>query len=140
MIEPGHEEISIRRQCELVGLNRASYYYIPATESALNLELMRWLDEHYMKTPFYGWPRMTVEAQKAGYAVNHKRPLWLLVMGERRHELTLLHIYQSYGSRFNLEHFFRFGKQKLCLASFQTPDVEREKTWWQLVHVAYAQL
>lgn len=73
MIEPGHEEISIRRQCELVGLNRASYYYIPATESELNLELMRWLDEQYMKTPFYGWPRMTVEAQKAGYAVNHKR-------------------------------------------------------------------
>ena len=73
MIEPEHAEISIRRQCELVGLNRASYYYIPATESALNLELMRWLDEQYMKTPFYGWPRMTVEAQKAGYAVNHKR-------------------------------------------------------------------
>ena len=56
-----------------MGLNRASYYYIPATESDLNLELMRWLDEQYMKTPFYGWPRMTVEAQKAGYAVNHKR-------------------------------------------------------------------
>ena len=63
-----------------------------------------------------------------------KRPLWLLVMGERRHELTLLHIYQSYGCRFNLEHFFRFGKQKLCLASFQTPDVNREESWWQLVH------
>lgn len=69
-----------------------------------------------------------------------QRPLWLLVMGERRHELTLLHIYQSYGCRFNLEHFFRFGKQKLCLAAFQTPDVDREECWWQLVHVAYAQL
>gem|GEM_PF-1894290 len=69
-----------------------------------------------------------------------KRPLWLLVMGERRHKLTLFPIYQSYGCRFNLEHFFRFGKQKLCLASFQTPDVKREDTWWQLVHTAYAQL
>lgn len=69
-----------------------------------------------------------------------KHPLWLLVMGGRRHELTLLHIYQSYDRRFNLEHFFRFGKQKLCLIAFQTPDVEREEHWWQLVHVAYAQL
>ncbi len=54
-------------------MNRASFYYTAATESALNLELMRWLDEQYMKTPFYGWPRMTVEVRKLGYAVNHKR-------------------------------------------------------------------
>ncbi len=54
-------------------MNRASFYYTAGTESALNLELMRWLDEQYMKTPFYGWPRMTVEVRKVGYAVNHKR-------------------------------------------------------------------
>ena len=67
-------------------------------------------------------------------------PLWLIVMGERRHELTLLHIQQAYTSRFDQEHFFRFGKQKLLLADFQTPDVEHEEHWWQLVHIAYAQL
>lgn len=69
-----------------------------------------------------------------------QRPMWLLVMGQRRHELTLLHIYESYKCRFNLEHFFRFGKQRLNLTAFQTPEVVREETWWQLVHVAYAQL
>jgi len=69
-----------------------------------------------------------------------KHPIWLLVMGKRRHELTLLHIHQCYKGRFNLEHFFRFGKQRLCLADFQTPDVQREQTWWQLVHIAYVQL
>ena len=69
-----------------------------------------------------------------------KHPLWLIVMGERRHELTLLHIQQAYTSRFDQEHFFRFGKQKLLLADFQTPDVEHEEHWWQLVHIAYAQL
>ncbi len=69
-----------------------------------------------------------------------KRPLWLIVMGERRHELTLEHIYQAYGSRFNLEHFFRFGKQKLLMVNFQTPEVEREENWWLLTHIAYAQL
>jgi len=69
-----------------------------------------------------------------------KHPLWLIVIGERRHELTLKHIYQAYSHRFDIEHFFRFGKQKLLLANFQTPEVKREEHWWQLVHIAYAQL
>jgi hypothetical protein len=69
-----------------------------------------------------------------------KRPLWLIVMGKRRHELTLEQIYQAYLCRFDIEHFFRFGKQKLLMADFQTPEVMREENWWQLVHIAYAQL
>lgn len=73
LVEPDHPELSIRRQCELLDLNRASYYYEPATESALNLALMRLIDEQYMRTPFYGWPRMTVYLQEQGYAINHKR-------------------------------------------------------------------
>ncbi|RDJ93619.1 hypothetical protein B4Q13_20745, partial [Lacticaseibacillus rhamnosus] len=66
-------QISIRRQCELIGLNRASYYYQPAQESELNLKLMRLIDEQYLKTPFYGWPRMTVYLKQLGYQVNPKR-------------------------------------------------------------------
>ncbi|MFN8455840.1 MAG: hypothetical protein U0401_14435 [Anaerolineae bacterium] len=54
--------------------------------------------------------------------------------------MSLEQIYRAYTVRFDLEHFFRFGKQKLLLTSFQTPLVEREETWWQLVHLAYAQL
>lgn len=73
MIEPHHAQLSVRQQCELIGLNRATYYYEPAQESALNLELMHLIDEQYMRTPFYGWPRMTVYLQQQGYAVNHKR-------------------------------------------------------------------
>jgi len=73
LIEPDHEQISIRRQCDLLGLNRASYYYQAASESPLNLELMRKIDEQYLQTPFYGWPRMTDYLQKQGYAINHKR-------------------------------------------------------------------
>jgi len=73
LIEPDHPALSIRRQCELLDLNRATYYYVPATESPLNLALMRLLDEQYMRTPFYGWPRMTVYLQEQGYAINHKR-------------------------------------------------------------------
>jgi putative transposase len=73
MIEPTHPGLSIRRQCELVGLNRTSYYVEPAGESEFNLHLMRLLDEQYLRTPFYGYPKMTAELQRQGYAVNRKR-------------------------------------------------------------------
>jgi len=73
LIEPAHSELSVRQQCDLLGLNRSTYYYVPATESALNLHLMRLIDEQYMRTPFYGWPRMTVYLRNQGYTVNHKR-------------------------------------------------------------------
>jgi putative transposase len=78
LIEPTHPALSVRDQCELLGLNRSTYYYVPATESPLNLQLMRLIDEQYLRTPFYGWPRMTVYLNKQGYAVNHKRVQRLL--------------------------------------------------------------
>jgi putative transposase len=73
MIEPNHPQLSVRRQCELLGLNRSTLYYEPAGESAENLCLMRLLDEQYLRTPFYGWPRMTAYLRRKGYPVNHKR-------------------------------------------------------------------
>jgi putative transposase len=45
--------VSIRRQCELLDLNRSSWYYQPLGESAENLEWMRRIDGQYLKTPFY---------------------------------------------------------------------------------------
>jgi hypothetical protein len=45
-IDPGHPELGIRRQCVLLGLSRASYYYEPAQESPEDLALMRCIDEH----------------------------------------------------------------------------------------------
>jgi putative transposase len=73
MIEPNHPQLSMRRQCELLGLNRSTLYYEPASESVENLHLMRLIDEQYLRTPFYGWPRMTACLHRQGYAVNHKR-------------------------------------------------------------------
>lgn len=69
-----------------------------------------------------------------------KNPLWLIVMGKRHRELSLLDIFDAYAARFDIEHFFRFGKQRLLLVSFQTPEVEHEENWFQLCHIAYAQL
>jgi putative transposase len=84
MIEPEHAAISIRRQCALLGLNRSTLYYQPATESVFNLQLMRLIDEQYLQTPFYGWPRMTAHLRRQGYQVNGKRIRRLMqLMGVR---------------------------------------------------------
>jgi len=73
MIDPQDPTWSIREQCALVGLNRSSYYYTPATESPENLALMRLLDAQYLRTPFYGYRRTMVYLQQAGHPVNHER-------------------------------------------------------------------
>ncbi len=68
------------------------------------------------------------------------RPMWLIVMGQRRHQLTTQESWQAYRQRYDLEHFLRFGKQKLLMTAFQTPEVEREENWIQLTLLAYVQL
>lgn len=73
MIEPMNHEIPIYRQCELLGLERSSYYYEPAGESEYNLKIMELIDEQYTKTPFYGTRRMTAWLRLQGYKVNRKR-------------------------------------------------------------------
>lgn len=69
-----------------------------------------------------------------------KQSLWLIVMGQRRQELSLLEAWGAYGQRFDVEHYFRFGKQRLLMAAFQTPDVGHEENWLEFVSLAYVQL
>jgi putative transposase len=78
LIEPDHPQISVARQCALLGLSRSSFYYRSQGESAENLHLMRLLDEQYTRTPFYGVRRMTVWLRQQGYPVNTKRVARLL--------------------------------------------------------------
>jgi putative transposase len=78
LIEALHPQISIARQCDLVGLPRSTYYYQAQGESAENLTLMRLLDQQYTDTPYYGIRRMTAWLRSQGYVVNHKRVARLL--------------------------------------------------------------
>jgi putative transposase len=72
-VDGDYSEISVRRQCELLGLNRSGVYYQPVGESQENLRLMRLLDEQYTRTPFYGSRRMTAWLASVGHHVNRKR-------------------------------------------------------------------
>ena len=65
--------MSVRRQCTLLGLPRATLYYTAEAETAENLRLMRLLDEQYTRTPFYGSRRLRAWLRTQGHPVNHKR-------------------------------------------------------------------
>jgi hypothetical protein len=55
------------------------------------------------------------------------KPMWLIVIGSSRDELSLIDSYQSYRQRYDMEHLFRFGKQKLLMTAYLTPDVHQSR-------------
>ena len=72
----------MRRQCELLGLNRSTVYYRPAAETPENLRLMELVDRQFTARPFYGSRRMTAWLRSRGHEVNRERVQRLLgVMG-----------------------------------------------------------
>ena len=73
LVEPDHPGSALSRQCELLSVNRSSYYYQPSGETALNLELMRLIDEQYLETPWYGARQMARHLRRQGYGVSRKR-------------------------------------------------------------------
>ena len=81
-----------------------------------------------------------IEAFKANGKPLYRRPLWLIVAGSRRAEISIVDIYLAYSQRFDIEHYFRFGKQRLLMSSFQTPELQHEENWWHLTMLAYCQL
>ena len=60
MIDRSNLSLSLRRQCETLGIHKSGLYYKPTGETELNLELMRLMDEHYLEHPYKGARRMYV--------------------------------------------------------------------------------
>ena len=77
-VDPQHPQLSVQRQCHLLGVARASYYYQAQTESPENLLYMRLLDEEYTAHPFYGVRKMTVQLRAKNHPVGPKRVRRLL--------------------------------------------------------------
>ncbi len=69
-----------------------------------------------------------------------KKPLWLAIFGEKRLVLSLHECVKNYRDRYDIEHYFRFGKQRLLMDSFQSYDTEHEENWWKLCALCYCQL
>jgi len=68
LIDVDHPQLSVRRQCELLGLERSTFYYQPCTEAAENLKWMRAIDRLYLQRPYFGSRRIADEL-----AINRKR-------------------------------------------------------------------
>ena len=72
LIDKQHD-LSVRKQCQVLCIPRSSLYYAPKGEKAENLEIMRIMDEHYLKHPTEGTIRIQDMLFALGFVVNHKR-------------------------------------------------------------------
>src|SRR5271163_792480 len=82
LVERSEPDLPIAAQCRLLKVARSTLYYRPLPVSVDDLRLMRWLDEQFLKTPFYGSRRMVAVMQRDGFVVNRKRVKRLMrVMG-----------------------------------------------------------
>ncbi len=74
LVEKEHPELSVRRQCELLGVARSTLDYRAATEDPEDLRIKRLLDEIYMLDPCLGSRRLvTILERDHGIRINRKR-------------------------------------------------------------------
>lgn len=75
MVDSADNKLTIRRQAELVAVNRTSVYRKePAyKESEKNISVMHQIDRIHTKHPTYGYRIITRMLTNAGYVVNRKR-------------------------------------------------------------------
>ncbi|NET62408.1 MAG: transposase [Symploca sp. SIO2E6] len=110
----------------------------------LNLKISGWKQMLMRGTsdyPMHDYPftlLQIVVSDETGQVV--WKPMWLLVIGHRCDELSLVECYEAYRQRYDLEHLFRFAKQKLLMNSYSTPSLHHEENWFQLTLLAYVNL
>lgn len=73
MVEKDHSKIPLKRQAELLSVNRTGLYYIPVGKSEKEISLMHAIDRIYTRWPAFGYRRITAKLQDQGFAVNRKR-------------------------------------------------------------------
>ena len=73
MVDRDKDDLSVRRQCELLDLSRSGVYRSKPATPADDLTLMRRIDELHLELPFYGSRRMMFALNAEGQKVNRKR-------------------------------------------------------------------
>jgi putative transposase len=73
MIDADDRKLSVSRQCQILNLNRSTFYYKKKPVKPDDLELMRLIDEQYLKTPTWGSRSMRNHLRRKGYKINRKR-------------------------------------------------------------------
>lgn len=93
LLNPGNKKLSIRKQCDLLSINRNRVYYKPVPEKPENLKMMNLMDRHLIRHPSEGVRSMVTLLRDNGYPVGPKRIRRLFrIMGRqtiyRRKNLT----------------------------------------------------
>jgi putative transposase len=73
LVQPRTSKISIRKQCELLSVNRSRVYYKPVAEKPENIEMMNIMDRHLTKHPTEGVKSMVFLLMSMGFIVGPKR-------------------------------------------------------------------
>lgn len=110
----------------------------------LNVTIQSWSDMLMRGShdcPMHGQPFTLMQIQvTTTVGIRIWKPMWLIIIGQRRSELITSEGYQAYRQRYDIEHLLRFGKQRLLLNASGTPSVEHEENWVSLSFLAYVQL
>lgn len=104
LIDKKWAEISLRRQCALLGINRSTLYYASEIMEVDDISLLNEIRDIWNRYPFYGYRRITKELRSYGYTVNRKRVQRLMAAGRiqaiypgpntsRRNKLHAIHPY-----------------------------------------------
>jgi len=81
-VEKEHQELSVRRQCEILSLNRSSVYYERIGLSEEDQVILDEMDRIYLDFPYYGSRRMSRELKRRGYPVGrHKARSLMRLLG-----------------------------------------------------------
>ena len=89
MVQHGHATLSVVRQCDLLSISRSGLYYMPKGEPAINLVLMREIDQAFTEWPFLGVRQMRNYMRLLGYSTGIKRVRRLMRL------MGLMPIYQK---------------------------------------------
>jgi putative transposase len=101
----------LRRQCELLAINRSTLYYKAKTVEINDVSLLNEIRDIWERYPFYGYRRITKELKANGHEVNRKRVQRLMAVGgiqaiypgpntSRRNKLHAIHPYLLRGMMF----------------------------------------
>ena len=74
MIDKSNKKLSIRKQCDLLDVNRSRVYYKAASTGDRDIAMMNFIDTEFTAHPFTGVERMVEMIwREKGLVVNHKR-------------------------------------------------------------------
>lgn len=84
MIDSNNEKLSLRKQCDLLAVNRSSFYYKKSESEINDVTLLNEIRDLWIKRPYFGYRRMTQELKLIGHAVNHKKVYRLMALSDMK--------------------------------------------------------